>query len=260
VRRFWKTGSLGLVVTGFLTLAVVSSGQDAGISTAKTPYVRTGSEVTLSGTIFLRGKRPRPRIIDMSADPVCEEVSSDFQTEDVVGHRNSLANVVVFVKSETLDKYLFDKPTSPAVIQHQGCRYVPHVLGLRTGQELMIRNSDPATHNTHPNPKKNDEWNQSQPPGAAPIIKSFNQSEIFPLKDNQHPWERAYIAVFNHPFFAVSDEFGNYRIENLPAGRYTVTAWHERFGESAVEITLVPGEARDVSFEFEVGRESPKKK
>lgn len=231
---------------------MLSSGQEGVVSVAKNPYVRTGYEATLSGTISLTGKRPKPLVIDMSADPVCYDVNQEPTTEFVMGNKGKLANVFIYVKSEALDAYTFEQLTSPAVLEHKGCRYAPHVLGMRVGQPLVILNSDPTTHNTHPTPKNNKEWNQSQPVDSSPIRVAFDRPEAFvPFKDNQHPWEKAYVGVFAHPFFAISDEFGNYRIEGLPPGHYTVVAWHERFGEQTTEVTLVPGEARDISFSFE---------
>src|SRR4030095_6262499 len=96
-------------------------------------------------------------------------------------------------------------------------------------------------HNTHPVPQNNPEWNQTQPPGSPPLVKTFKRPEkLVPFKDNQHPWQRAYVRVVEHPFFAVSDEQGNFKIEGLPPGQYKVVAWHERFGEKSVDITLLP--------------------
>jgi hypothetical protein len=58
--------------------------------------------------------------------------------------------------------------------------------------------------------------------------------------------------VFAHPFFAVSDQLGNYEIRGLPAGTYKLVAWHEKLGEQELEITVVPGESRKIDFTFEV--------
>jgi hypothetical protein len=238
------------IVTSLLMVGVLSAGQSGGVYPTKKPYVRTGNEVTLSGTIKLTGKRAKPRRIDMSADLVCYQVNPDPKTEEVVGSKEKLANVLVYVKNEALDLYTFEQPGAPAVLEHKGCRYVPHVLGVRVGQPLTIRNSDPTYHNTHPTPSSNLEWNQSQSPGSPPLKKTFDQPDFIPFKDNQHPWERAYVGVFAHPFFAISDESGNYRIEGLPPGRYTVVFRHETLGEKTVDVTFVPGEVRDLSFSF----------
>jgi hypothetical protein len=231
---------------------MLSPAQDSGVSAARKRYAPTGNEITLSGTITFKGKRPRPLSIDMSADPSCYEVNPEPVTEWVEGNSGKLANVLVYVKSEVLDTYTFEQPASPAVLEHTGCRYVPHVLGIRVDQSLMILNSDPTYHNTHPTPKNNLEWNQTQPQDAPPLNKVFKRAEPFiPFKCNQHPWEKAYVGVFDHPFFAVSDESGNYRIEGLLPGQYTVVAMHERFGEKTIEVTLVPREVRNLGFTFD---------
>ena len=245
------TLKIALVIITFLALAVLSVGQDTLVLSSKKPYVRTGYEATLSGTITFTGKRPKTLQIDTSADPVCDEINPDLTTEWVVGNKRQLANVFIYVKSDTLDTYTFEQPSKAAALEHKGCRYVPHVLGMRVGQPLMIFNSDPTIHNTHPTPRTNKEWNQSQPPDSAALSVVFDKAEFYvPFKDNQHPWEKAYVGVFDHPFFAVSDALGNYTVEGLPPGQYTVVAWHERFGEKTEEITVVPGEARNLSFTF----------
>ena len=159
--------------------------------------------------------------------------------------------MLVYVSSSTFDNYTCETPTSTVVLEHKGCRYEPHVLRMQAGQRLSITNSDSIQHNTHPTPKNNSEWNQTQAPGAPPILKTFQRAEVLiPFRDNHHPWEKAYVGVFSHPFFAVSDALGNYRIEGLPPGSYKITAWHEELGEKTAEVTVVPGESRFVGFTF----------
>jgi hypothetical protein len=105
-------------------------------------------------------------------------------------------------------------------------------------QKLNITNSDPTQHNIHFTPKNNPDWNQSQPNGAAPLTHSFARSEILvPVKCNQHPWMKAYVAVLKHPFAAVSAEDGSYSIKGVPPGTYTVVAWHEG-GQTGTEKTM----------------------
>ncbi len=120
------------------------------------------------------------------------------------------------------------------------------------GQVLTISNSDPTQHNTHPTPRNNPEWNQSQSLDAPAVSRTFLRAETFiPFKDNQHPWEKAYVGVFSHPFFAITDGSGGYRIEGLPQGDYTLVAWHERFGEKTMEITIGSTETKNIDFTFE---------
>src|SRR6266550_45204 len=243
---------LALVLMAFLLMVVLSAGQDGSVYPKKKAYVRTGNEARISGTIKLTGKRAKPRPIDMSTDLVCYQVNKDPRTEDVVGNKGKLANVFISVKSTALDSYTFELPDSPAVLEHKGCRYVPHVLGMQVGQHLTILNSDPTYHITHPAPKSNQEWDLSQSPGSPPLKKTFDQPELIPFKDDQHPWEEAYVGVFANPFFAISDESGNYRIDGLPPGRYTIVVRHEVLGEKTVDVTLVTGESKDLSFSFDV--------
>ena len=251
MRPHFPVLNLILALTALCVIIVLPPGQDGGTSPNKKPYVPTGDEVTLSGTIRLTGKRPKPSKIDMAADVVCYQVNPDPETEDVVGSKGKLANVFIYVKSEVLDSYKFEQTASPATLEHKGCRYVPHVLGIRVGQRLTIINRDPTYHNTYTTPRSNPEWNQSQGPKSPPLKKSFDQPELISFTDIQHPWQRAYVAVFPHPFFAVSDEDGNYRIKGLPPGRYTLVFHHETFGEKAVDVTLVSREAKELDLSFE---------
>src|SRR6266550_1535439 len=106
-----------------------------------------------------------------------------------------VANVFVYVKDGLGDR-TFDVPKDAVTLDQKGCQYHPHVLGVMTGQNIEIKNDDPTTHNIHPTPKDNREWNESQPPNAAALEKSFAREEIMlPVKCNQHPWMKMYMSV-----------------------------------------------------------------
>ena len=181
------------------------------------------------------------------------ELNSEPETEHVLINQGALLNVFVYIKSnEQLQAYRFEQPDSEVVLHRQNCRFVPHLLAVRVGQPLSIINADPTQHNTHPTPKINMEWNQTQSAGGPPLRKIFTRPEVpIPVKCNQHPWEKAYVAVMDHPFFALSDEFGNYEIRGLPPGTYTLVAWHEKLGEQQLELTVGAGESRRLDFTFE---------
>jgi hypothetical protein len=231
----------------------LKTAQDPGSAITKKPYQSNGIEGTIIGTIALKGKAPGPLFIDMSADPVCQAMG-ELKTEWRVVKAGKIANAFVYIRSGgILDEYSFPQPDSPAVLAHKGCRYEPHALAIRVGQPLTISNSDPTIHNTHPQLKNNAEWNQSQSPNAPAISVTFTHPETFiPFKDNQHPWENAWVGVFSHPFFAVSDERGHYSIQGLPPGLYTLVVWHERFGEKTLELTVSPYETRIADFTLDV--------
>ena len=245
-------------ITAFALTAVLFGsadlkiGQDPSVPSVKIPYQRSGAEGTITGSVTLVGDPPNARRIVTTADPMCSTMSPELLTEEVRVNDGKLANAFVYVQSgDAIDSYSFEEPTSVALLARRGCRFEPHVLALRTGQQLAISNPDSTMHNTHPQPKNNQEWNRTQPPGTT-LTVTFKRPEVFiPFKCNQHPWEKAYVGVFSHPFFAVTDESGRYRIEGLPPGVYTLKVWHERLGEKTQELKLLPTEAKTADFAFD---------
>jgi plastocyanin len=184
----------------------------------------------------------------MSADSKCVQARPGGGIdEDIVVNSGGLQNVIVYV-SQGLGDTKFEPPKEAAVIDQKGCMYEPHVVPVRANQELKVVNSDNTTHNIHPIPNNNRELNQSQPPGV-PFSMTFAREEIaIPVKCNIHPWMHSYIAVFKHPYFAVTGKGGNFEIANLPPGTYTITAWHEKLGSSFQKITV--GESETTTLEF----------
>jgi hypothetical protein len=240
-----------------LVIATVTFVLGTSLSTRKSsgsekkPYLRTGHEVTLSGKVSFTGDPPMARTIDTSSDPDCVETIPKMKTEDIITQDGALANVLMFVVSSQLDDYTFEPMTSPATLEHKGCRYVPRVMAIQVGQLLRIFNVDGTQHNTHPSPKVNAQWNQSQGIGSPAIEKIFDRPEVaIKFRDNMHPWEKAYVSVFSHPFFAISDSSGNYKIEGLPPGTYEVFAWHETLGSKIEKVVLNPGDYRLIDFDF----------
>ena len=182
-------------------------------------YKPTGSEGIFTGTVRLEGTPPASTRIDLSGDPTCVEIGSPI-VEDVLVTDGMLANVFVYIKSGgAVDSYSFETPSSEVVLYHLGCQFVPRVVGLQVQQTLKIENSDSTSHNTHPYPVKNAEWNKSQSPGGAAIESKFGRPEtMIPIKCHQHPWQRAYVGVLTHPFFAVSGRDGSFTIKGIPPG------------------------------------------
>lgn len=243
-----------LLVIALLFGANVAS-QTPSQSSDKPLYQPTGTEAAIVGSIGVKGPPLKRYRLDMTADPVCVDLNEKAETEDFLTNEDRLLNVFVYVKSESLAAHQFPPSNSVAMLERRNCRYDPHVMGMRVGQQLIVLNHDPTHHNTHPTPKLNQEWNQTQSPKGEPLIKSFRNEEVLiPFKCNQHPWEKAYVAVLNHSFFAVSDGFGNYEIRGLPAGTYTLVAWHERLGEQQVEVSLSPNETHRADFDFDTNK------
>jgi len=204
---------------------------------------------TVSGKITYEGTPAKQKPIDMSKEPSCaKQYSTPATTETVVtGPNNALENVVVYISAGVPDD---PAPSQAAVFTQKGCRYTPHVLAFQVNQQLEVVNDDQTSHNIHPLPKVNREWNKSQPPGTPPIVDKYDKPEFIPVKCNVHPWMHGTFAVLKNSHYSISAEGGDFKLPNLPPGKYTVTAWHESYGEQTQEVTIAGSETKTVNFVF----------
>jgi len=218
----------------------------AAPAAAATP-IDPATAASISGTMKFDGVAPKAVKIDMSQDSNC---AGSNTAENVVVAGGNLANVFIYVK-EGLGNRTFPVPTEAVTLTQVGCKYKPHVLGVMAGQTIKIVNGDPTTHNIHPTPKDNREWNESQAPQAAAIEKSFAREELLlPVKCNQHPWMRMFVNVVKNPFYAVSGPDGKYEIKGLPPGDYTIAFVHEKLGEQDQKITLAAKDSKTLDATF----------
>jgi plastocyanin len=231
-----------------LTLAALISVPRAVRAGGPSP---TSAGATVRGSVRFTGNVPAAKATSMAADPVCarQHPTPVMAQEVMVDGNGELENVIVFV-SEGLGERTFDTPAQPAVVEQKGCLYQPHVLAVRANQTLQLVNDDQTSHNIHPQPANNREWNKAEPPGSK-LEEAFAREEIaIPVKCNVHPWMRGYIAVFKHPFFEVTGKDGKFNLSNLPPGTYTIKAWHEKLGTSTQTVTISANETKEISFVF----------
>jgi len=256
-KKMW-TAMLALLCLGLWLLVGCSKKEEqssnateekaAAPAPAPTP-IDPNTVASVNGTVKLDGQAPKEAKIDMSQDAACKGTNT---AETIVADHGDLANVFVYVKDGLGDR-TFAVPTDAVTIDQQGCKYHPHVLGVMAGQNIQIKNDDQTTHNIHPTPQNNREWNESQPPSTAPIEKSFAREEIMlPVKCNQHPWMKMYINVVKSPFFAVTDDHGKYEIKGLPPGTYTLAFVQEKLGEQDQQVTLAAKDSKTVDQAFKM--------
>jgi hypothetical protein len=205
---------------------------------------------SISGKVNYEGTPAKQKPIDMSKEPSCAaQHPTPITTETVVvGPGNALANVVVYVSAGAPDEST--PPGEATSITQKGCQYLPHVVPMVVNQELKVVNADPTSHNIHPLPKINHEWNKSQPPGTPPFSEKFDKPEFIPVKCNIHPWMHGTFAVLKNSHYAISSRDGGFSLSNLPPGKYTVTAWHESYGEQTQDVTISGNETKSVNFVF----------
>jgi Polysaccharide lyase family 4, domain II len=159
-----------------------------------------------------------------------------------------LRNVVVFIEVSSISG---QAPQKENILDNNGCRFSPRVLAIRKGDRLIVKNSDPKLHIAHSYLNQRTVFTLSLPFRGTTLdaTKKIRQPGILKVSCDTHAWMRSYIHVFDHPFFAVTDERGSFSIPNLPAGKYMLKAWHEEAGIKSQEITVSENETR-VNFEF----------
>ena len=209
----------------------------------------------ITGKITIKGTPPPDQVISIM-DAICGKVHPTKKTRlYVVSEKGELADTFIYVKDGLTGKE-FPVPEKPKLIDQVGCEYVPYVSGLMVNQVLLVRNSDKGImHNVHPIPavKGNNESNIAQLAGSKDLKYTFAKEESFlRFKCDVHPWMYSYVTVLSHPFYSVSATDGTFKIENLPAGKYTIEAKHRKAGTKTMEVEVPATGAKEANIEFEV--------
>lgn len=238
-----RLSSLAVVGAGLLALGLVFSNR-GGAALA-------GS--TVSGKIKFVGKAPANPTIDMSEEPKCKEKYTTTPREAIVAvnKNGTLANVFVYVKSGLPAGGKYPVPAAPVELDQQGCIYHPRTFGIMVGQKLDIKNSDPLLHNIKAMGKKNRPFNISQPSAGMKTTRTFTAEEVpLAVECNVHGWMHAHVGVLPHPFFASSGADGSFSITGLPAGTYTIEAWHEKYGVQTASVTVTGSDTKTADFTY----------
>lgn len=211
----------------------------------------------ISGKVVLQGA-PEPEK-PLPLDPGCGNLHKGAKPTTqlyVVGADGGLADVFVHIV-KGLESRNFLPPEKALVLDQVGCVYVPYVGGAQAGQTIEVRNSDPLLHNVHPTPAVagNKEANKAHLPKAQPLLFRWNNPEVFlRFKCDVHPWMFSYIGLVNHPYFAVTDANGNFTIQNVPPGKYTVELYHRKSGKITKEIIVEAGHTTSINGFIEVAK------
>lgn len=226
-----------------------TSGGSAAPAAAASAVVADAA--TLGGTVKFEGAAAKMSPLQMGADPYCASQHSTPEPDEevTVGPAGELANVIVFIKDIQGN---FPTPSTPAVIDQKGCKYIPHVTAVQVNQPIQIKNSDATLHNVHAMPETNSQFNVGQPVQNMVSTQKFDKVELKPfrIKCDVHGWMKSYMAVLPHPYHAVSQTNGTFSIANLPPGTYTLVAWHEKYGQQEQSVTVGASEQKQVAFTF----------
>ena len=222
---------------------------------AITAFVTSAPAADITGTITLKGTPPKEKdITPLKEDATCGKLHTEMPTTHfyVVGANGALADVIVSLQN--ISGKSTGASASAATLDQKGCEYTPQILAVQTDQKIQVKNSDPVLHNIHdlPTVPGNKEQNMAQMPNSSDLTFSFPKPEMFlKFKCDVHPWMFAWVSVFDHPYFAVSEKDGSFKIANVPAGKYTIQAAHRKAGTTTQEIEVKDGAPNKVDFTLE---------
>lgn len=245
------------ILPGVLVAAALAA---CGRNDAPAPSAQPGTKRldpvtagTVTGRVVFAGQAPPPALVRIDSDPGCVSGGTTSLPDEtlLVDATGGVKNAFVYVKTG-LEEYAFDAPPSePVLVDNKGCRYEPRVFGVRAGQPINVRNSDPTLHNVNAIANVNQEFNLSLPAQGLMVTETFTAPEIgIPFKCHVHPWMTSYGNVVEHPYFAVTGASGRFRLPNVPPGTYTLEVWHEKLGRQQQTITIGPKQSADAVFTF----------
>jgi plastocyanin len=207
---------------------------------------------TISGQVRFDGLVPEQTVLQLGGWSECaaQHPGGNPRAGDILVNAGKLQNAVVYVK-EGLGDRVFAVPTEQVTIDQKGCVFLPRTAAIRVDQPLHFLNSDPIAHNVRGLTKVARSWNFSLGvKGAARTITVDKPEVMIELKCDIHPWMRAYVGVFDHPYFTLSGADGQFTLKDLPPGEYIIEAWHERFGTRSQKVSLGAKETKDIVFTF----------
>jgi hypothetical protein len=214
---------------------------------------------TLKGHFVYDGEPPAPeKLVPDKDTEVCGKHTL-VREQVAVGKDGGLANIAVWLNTKGIAAPADAPSPGPVVLDNKDCRFEPHIVVLRTGQPLELKNSDPVGHNTMASPQNNSTFNVLIPANGTQSIKSLTRPERMPfeVKCSIHPWMNAWVILQDGPFVAVTGADGGFEIKGLPTGKkLEFQVWQEKvrflkniklgstttsaFGRFS--LTLTPGE------------------
>jgi len=217
------------------------------------------AEGSFSGKVVLKGDAPALAALIKKGQPGLKDAEvcglADIADDSlVVAEDGGVANVFVFLRRAPKG-YKGDAPSEPVVLDQKDCIFTPHVAVIQAGQPVLVKSSDAVQHNVHTFPKRNNSTNLLIKPNEQDGIElEYRRAESGPIevKCDIHSWMSSWHLVLDHPFMAVTDENGEFRIEGLPEGKHQFRVWHERGGllEKSLKVT-VEGDTDPVTLKYD---------
>jgi len=210
--------------------------------------VAVSDGATIAGETIFKGPPPGPYVIWVSSE---EDIFGEKLPDEklIVSREGKIKNVLVTIEGITEGK---PWPNLNPRIVNEGGRFLPHFLVARTGTEVELINKDPVLHNTHAIITGRTLFNVAQPRQDHVIRKLLRRQGLVEIMCDTHDWMNGWLAILDHPYYALTGEDGAYKITDIPAGTYNLTAWHEKLGRHQVQVKVKAGEQLKVDFKYPV--------
>jgi len=198
------------------------------------------------GTVKYSGRIPSVKYLKVDAsDAVCKKRKIPSE-ELIVSKGKGIKWAVAAIKK--IDRGKPFSKENPPKLDQTGCRFVPHVVVVPKAKPLTVLNSDNILHNVHTFAKKNRSVNKAMPGSKKEMNLKLRFPEKVQVKCDVHPWMNGWIVVAKNPYYAVTDDGGNFRLDNVPIGKHTIEIWHEKLGTQTKEVMVKKG--KEVLVEF----------
>jgi len=234
--------ALGAVLAGVATAVETAGDANAGAQQGVGAIV---------GRVRLTGPAPANPVVRMGVDPACSRAYGDTRpTHDFVVRAadGGLANVFVEVRGPFPGT---PAPAAPVMLDQRGCMFRPRIVAVQRGQPLEVRNGDPTLHNVHALSLRGNTFNVSQVAGRPPFTVTLaHEEKMLRVTCDVHGWMNVYVAVVDHPHFAITGTEGLFEIGGVPAGRQIVQVWHERYGPLTATADVPSGGSTTVDFTY----------
>ncbi len=231
-----KLVALSLMMMGIFALSVSAFAYEA---------ITVSDGGTISGTVKLDGAAPTPKEVTVTKDKEVCGLKKHVQQDLVVGGDGGIANAVVILAD--ISKGAAAKPAE-VTFDQKGCQYEPHVLAFTAGSTVNVTNSDGILHNIHSYSTRNAAFNMAQPKFKKVIKVTPAQPEVIKVTCDAHGWMSGWWYVTDNPYYAVTDDKGNFTMKDVPAGDYTLEVWQESLGKQDQKVSVKAGAATTANF------------
>ncbi len=222
---------------------VLAACAGVALSMSVCPSLASAAGGTISGTVKYDGTAPAPKPVEVTKDKEVCALHPHFTEDLIVDPSGGIANAVVIVKGAKGDL----KPTEVKFDQ-KGCDYLPHVLAFPAGSTVDITNSDGILHNIHTYVGSESQFNAAQPKFQKVIKHVVDKPDVIKVTCDVHNWMHGWWYVTDTPYFAVTDDKGNYSIAGVPPGDYTVEVWQETLGTDDQKASVKDGATATTNF------------